>query len=184
MKKRSEKIDPKVEAWLDEHAEEAERELLRDHPPSLLHNYTDFTGHEWAWVDALHFAHKLQDHQPLLKLMAVPERVRPLVEDYFRKRIGGEPGRYLYEITEKEQVYIFALPKVRELVDSGLTVKEAAKRVIAEYGIDHILTDKALANAYSGRSGYSRKLRQRVWDMMERDKAEFEAYDPNNDPDI
>jgi hypothetical protein len=51
---------------------------------------------------------------------------------------------------------------VQELVDAGVPVKEASKRVVAQYGSGFPPTAKALADAFSGSSGHGRKIRQRI----------------------
>jgi hypothetical protein len=119
------------------------------------------------WIDALRDAHKHKNPEPLiaLLLLAVPERVRPFIEDFMRKKLGppgpGKPS-YKYEATVKEMAYTFALPMVRELVDSGQTVKDASKQATVSFGPGFPLTAKALAKAYSASSGHGRKIRKRV----------------------
>jgi hypothetical protein len=164
MKKKPSEVDDLME----QHAGEGVSDL-----PSDLPSWHDFSFPEWDWVDALHAIDKDKNPQPLIKLLArerVPDRAMPLVADFLQKKLGPPPPgppSYLYKTSDKDMAYLVAFPMVQELVDSGVPVKEAAKRVVATYS-SLPLTAKSLAGVYSGRSSHGRKIRKR---MRDRDSA-------------
>jgi hypothetical protein len=115
---------------------------------------------ELQWIDALWATDKWNDPRDLIFLLEeekVPDRVMPYLADFlaikFKRKTPGRPAP-LYVKSLKQRAFKFALAKVKELTATGMKAPDAIAHVNARLGI------AMPADIYTGRSGYSRRLRK------------------------
>jgi hypothetical protein len=128
--------------------------------------WLDDDCHDHAWLRALDAVDRRGDKAPLLKLLRSEAELTPTVRHYLtdllerhnlRRRRGGQQTP-AYDRSLREGRICLALAEVREYVQSGMrvsdAVEEAAKR--------HRLSVEQVANAYNGRRGSTRRIKQRA----------------------
>jgi hypothetical protein len=104
----------------------------------------------WPWIDALHAIDSKADPTALIRLLGharVPDEVMPYVADLLKRKLTrrvGRPSTPLYELTRRNARLAFAAMRVRELVQRGVAVREATRRIAEQNNIPYAQLQRAL----------------------------------------
>jgi hypothetical protein len=123
-------------------------------------------GHlERLWYDALLKLDKNQDTGPLVSLLqsgrpsdVVSFHIGDVFTRYDLRKKHGRPRVPSYDMSDAERTALRVSDQVRDLAKGGMKVKDAIAKVAEE----NKMAETTVANAYAGRRGSTRRVRQRM----------------------
>jgi hypothetical protein len=121
---------------------------------------------EWSWVNALEELDKNGDKSYLLSLLrstnslshSVRLHIADLIERHDLRKKRGRPRDPSYKMSDAECTALHVSDQVRNLIKGGMTAKDAKAKVAEENN----MSENTVANAYEGRRGSTRRVKQRM----------------------